>query len=247
MPVQPAGWGAAQAAFYAETIAGSTYTAALLPRLGPAPASLCDIGAGSGLIAGQWLPSGTPWQAVEPEPFMQTLLSEVAHARQLRLQLHPCIWQNLPAEVSADTVLAANVGATHHEALRFFQAMQGRWRREMVWVVAAQDGPSTFCLAGFLPPELHGADTQPAVQRTLAELGIAHAPQSVDFVDWQYRASFSSLEAAQAHFLDRLQLPQGGDRAQAVSNFVAQHAKPLAGAWQLTCQKRSAVLRWTHP
>lgn len=247
--VRPAGWNAAQADFYAETIAASDYAEVVAPHLRGPVDDFLDVGAGSGLIAGRVLGDGARWTAVEPEPAMQARLHARAAqlaARGIRLSLHPTTWAAMPAEACGNVLMAANLGATHYEAAEFHTAMQPRWRREMVWVVAAQDGPSTFCLAGFLPPELHGAPTQPAVERTLAQLGPGRAPDEMTTVNWSYRVTFPDLAAAQAHFLDRLALSPGSHRARAIADFVSRHARLGADGLTVSCPKRSAILRWRH-
>lgn len=245
--VRPAGWDGAQADFYAETIAASDYAEVVAPHLRGPVQDFLDVGAGSGLIAGHVLGDGARWTAVEPEPAMQVRLRARATqlaARGIRLILHPTTWAAMPAEACGDVLMAANLGATHYEAAEFHAAMQPRWRREMVWVVAAQQGPSTFCLAGFLPPELHGAPTQPAVERTLDQLGPGRAPDEMTTVDWSYRVRFPDLATAQAHFLDRLSLSPGSERARAIAGFVGRHAETRVEGVTVGCPKRSAILRW---
>ncbi|HVS19307.1 MAG TPA: class I SAM-dependent methyltransferase [Planctomycetota bacterium] len=245
--MRPAGWDAVQADFYAETIAASDYAEVVAPHLRGPIDDFLDVGAGSGLIAGRVLGDGARWTAVEPEPAMQARLRARAAqlaARGIRFSLHPTTWAAMPPGAVGDVLMAANLGATHYEAAEFHIAVQPRWRREMVWVVAAQNGPSTFCLAGFLPPELHGAPTQPAVERTLAQLGPGRAPDEMTTVDWSYRVRFPDLAAAQAHFLDRLALSPGSDRARAIADFVGRHAQMRAEGVTVGCPKRSAILRW---
>jgi hypothetical protein len=114
----------------------------------------------------------------------------------------------------------------------------------MHWVVAAQAGPSSFCLAGFLPPELHVCDTRPAFERTLEQLGPERAPDDTRFADWHCRIVFADLPTAQAHFLDRLALAPETAKAVEVCRFVARHALPTAAGIEVSCAKRSAVLTW---
>jgi hypothetical protein len=120
----------------------------------------------------------------------------------------------------------------------------GRWQDAMHWVVAAQAGPSSFCLAGFLPPELHVCDTRPAFERTLEQLGPERAPDDTRFADWHCRIVFADLPTAQAHFLDRLALAPETAKAVEVCRFVARHALPTAAGIEVSCAKRSAVLTW---
>lgn len=160
------------------------------------------------------------------------------------LEIHACTWQELPAAVCARRLLAANLGATHHEASVFFDAMVGRWQDDMHWVVAAQAGPSSFCLAGFLPPELHGCDTRPAFESTLEQLGPARAPDDIRFADWLCRFVFADLPTAQAHFLNRLALAPDTAEAVEVCRHLARHALPMADGIEVSCAKRSAVMSW---
>lgn len=245
--IRPQRWDDVQARFYAETIAASDYVERLAPLMGTGWTDFVDIGAGSGALGSRLASAGARWQAVEPQPAMQALLQQqhaALRARGVTLALHPCAWQELPAPVGAQRLLAANLGATHCEAAAFFDAMAGRWRHSMHWVVAAQAGPSTFCLAGFLPPELHGADTQPACERTLQQLGPRRAPDDIRFADWHCRYVFANLHEAQSHFLDRLALAPGSALAVEVERHVERCAvQGLAGV-EVGCPKRSAVMTW---
>lgn len=240
-------WGDAQARLYADTIAASDYAARVSPLLGGAWTEVLDIGAGTGELTRPRLSPGARWIAIEPHEVMVRHLVGLRPRlaeRRIRLDVLQVAWQALPPSVAGDDLLAANLGATHHEPAAFFEAMRGRWRRAMHWVVAAQHGPSTFCLAGFLPAELHGADTTPAVERTLAALGASRAPRSVRLADWAYRCVFADAAAAQAHFLDRLGLEADSARGREVVAYVARHARPVALGVEVGCAKRSAVLTW---
>jgi hypothetical protein len=243
----PAHWDDDQAEFYARTIAQSGYADAVVPLLGGPFADVLDIGAGSGELTARVLTDGARWSAVEPQPAMQRRLLAQKPSLTLRgieLVLHPQTWQALPSDMVAHTVLAANVGATHHEAARFFDAMRPRAQKNMLWVVAAQHGPSTFCAAGFLPPDLHGADTQPAIDHCLTDLGSQRQPHALLFAEWDYRVVFPDVGQAQAFFLQRLALQQDSGKGQAVCEFVARHVQPHTDGVTACCRKRSAILRW---
>lgn len=245
--VLPTRWDDSQARFYAETLEVSDYVERVAPLLGAHWDDFLDIGAGSGALGARLVCDGGVWKAVEPQPAMQALLDQQRtplSARGARLELHACTWQALPIAVRARRLLAANLGATHHEAGVFFDAMRARWQDAMQWVVAAQTGPSTFCLAGFLPPELHGSDTQPAFERTLEQLGPDRAPDDIRLADWHCRFVFADLQAAQAHFLNRLGLAPGTAKAVEVCRHVARHATPTTAGVDVGCAKRSAVLSW---
>lgn len=245
--VRPSRWDDGQARFYAETIESSDYVDRVAPLLGPPWKDFLDVGAGSGALGARLVGDGGRWAAVDPQPAMRALLERQRmplSARGASLEIRAGTWQDLPADLRARRLLAANLGATHHEAGVFYDAMVGRWQDAMHWVVAAQAGPSSFCLAGFLPPELHGCDTRPAFERTLEQLGPERAPNDIRFADWHCRFVFADLPSAQAHFLDRLALAPDTAKAVEVCRFVARHALPTAAGIEVSCAKRSAVMRW---
>lgn len=245
--VRPSGWDDRQASFYAQTIEASDFVERVAPWLGSRWEDFLDVGAGSGALGARLVSDAGRWAAVEPQGAMRALLEHQRtslSARGATLELHACTWQDLPTVVRARRLLAANLGATHHEAGKFFDAMVGRWQDAMHWVVAAQAGPSTFCLAGFLPLELHGSQTQPAFERTLQALGPDRAPDDIRFADWQCRFVFADLPAAQAHFVDRLALAADCDKAVEVCRYVARHALPTSAGLEVSCAKRSAVMTW---
>jgi hypothetical protein len=243
-------WGDAEAAWYADVIAATAYAGAVARCL-PGPFDdLLDVGAGSGVLAPKLLGSAARWRAVEPQALMRQRLRAMAESltdRAVVLELHGCGWEALAAGVEAEVLLAANLGATHHAAAAFFDAMRTRWRRAMHWVVPAQRGPSTFCLAGFLPPELHGADMQPAHERTLAQLGAARAPERIAYADWRFDARFADAEAAAGHCCDRLGIAADSARARAITAWVHAHGVADARGFVIGCAKRSAVLSWGEP
>lgn len=240
-------WDDAQALFYARTIAQSNYAERVAPLLDGPWAHLLDIGAGSGALGARLVPPGGRWTAVEPQAAMQDLLETMQPAlaaRDVELRIQRSTWQDMPTGLQATGLLAAHLGVTHHQAADFFDAMAGRWAHGMRWVVPAQAGPSTFCLAGFLPQELHGADKTPAFERTLAMLGPTRAPQRIRFTDWRCRVVFADLAAAETHFLERLALVVDTDRAREVCRYLSLHVRPVSGGLEVACRKRSAVLAW---
>jgi SAM-dependent methyltransferase len=243
-------WGDAEAAWYADAIAATDYASAVLRCL-PGPfGDLLDIGAGSGVLAAGVLGRGARWRAVEPQALMRQRLRQRAESladRAVVLELHGCGWEALAPDVRAEVLLAANLGVTHHDAAAFHDAMHARWRRSMHWVVPAQPGPSTFCLAGFLPPELHGAEMQPAYERTLAQLGTGRAPDRIAYADWRFDARFANAEAATGHCCDRLGIAADSARVRAVAAWVHAHGVADARGFVIGCAKRSAVLSWGEP
>lgn len=247
------GWSAAagneraQARFYLEMIAQSDYARQLAPVVGQNFSDVLDVGAGGGHLTRQCLTAGAKWLAIEPSRIMgealakqrSSLLKSGIHLTHLSLP-----WQDIPEQTDAQTVFAFNLGATHHEAAKLFEALARRAKREMVWAVPAQHGPSTFCLAGILPPELHGSDTRPAFERTLENLSASHQPVRIYFVDWHCRMTFRSPELAIEHFLTRLDVRLTSDKGQAISDFLRFRLKRDGQGHRLACPKRSAVMRW---
>ena len=246
----PEGWSDVHAEFYAATLDESDYAQRVAPVLGGSFGDVLDVGAGSGVLTRRCLAPGASWRAVEPNAAMRARLENLRAPLErvgIALLIDPRPWQALDATLRADTVLAANLGATHHDASRFAEAMAPRFARTMTWVVAAQSGPSTFCLAGFLPSELHGADVRPAHLATLDALSPTFRPDTVAFVDWTCRKTFQSLAHAQAHFVERLAIDGASPRGSAVKAFVAARADVRTEGVTVACAKRSAVLRWIGP
>lgn len=256
-PVQPAtrreaGWHGplspeAQARLYLEILEESDYAERLAPVVGGDHRDVLDIGAGNGALSRRCLARPARWLAVEPNVAMGEALARLRPqlARDgVDLAHLATTWQGLPESFCAESVFAFNLGATHHEADALFDDLAERCRREMVWVVPAQYGPSTFCLAGFLPPELHGADTGPAFERTLAALAREQQPQAIDFVDWQCRLTFKSRELVVRHFLERLELASDSAHGRAVADYLDYRLGPGGEEARIVCAKRSAVLRW---
>ncbi len=209
----------AQARLYLDLLAESDYAQRLAPVVGSDYREVLDIGAGNGALTRCCLGRPARWLAIEPNPAMGAALAVMRSslaAQGVDFAHLPLRWEELPEAVMAETVFAFNIGAAHHESDVLFDSLANRAKREMIWVVPAQRGPSTFCLAGFLPPELHGADTTPAYERSLARLSMAQQPNGIDFVDWTCRLSFSSRAAAAEHFLERLDLHAGSAHGRAV-------------------------------
>lgn len=241
-----------QAAFYCRSIETSTYASVLSSPISQyiteSHKRCLDIGAGSGILTRMCLRSGMDWFAVEPNLYMQSVLQQQAKALQnsnIYLHIVDSTWENLPETYCAEIVLACNVGATHHNPADFFHAMAPRCQT-MTWVVAAQEGSSTFCAAGFLPQELHGASITPAIDKTLSMLSPHEQPHQITLHDWIFRAKFEHVDAAISHFLNRLDLKPGDShRAQPISSYITKHAEIGADGVVIACKKRSAVLNWS--
>ena len=238
----------AQARLYLDLLAESDYAERLAPVVGSDYHDVLDIGAGNGALTRRCLARPSRWLAIEPNAAMGEALAALRPALAalgVDLAHLPLRWEELPDALVAETVFAFNLGATHHESDALFDQLAGRCRREMIWVVPAQRGPSTFCLAGFLPPELHGGEMTPAYERTLARLAAEQQPNGIDFVDWTCRLSFSSRAAAAEHFLERLDLHADSAQGRAVLDYLDTHLAADDAAVRITCAKRSAVLYWT--
>ena len=237
----------AQARLYLEILEESDYAQRLAPVVGGGYHDVLDVGAGSGALTRLCLGRPARWLAVEPNTAMGDALSALRPglaAQGIDLAHLPLRWEEMPEALAAETVFAFNMGATHHEPDALFDSLAERARRAMIWVVPAQAGPSTFCLAGFLPPELHGADTTPAFERTLGRLAADQRPASIQFVDWQCRLSFTSRAMAVRHFLERLDLSSDSPHGQAVSDYINYRLGPNGEEASIVCAKRSAVMVW---
>lgn len=239
---------AAHARLYLDMIAESDYAEKIAPGVGMTTGSVLDIGAGAGDITRRCLAGPARWIAVEPNPEMRRVLASLQaplEIKSIQLEILPLQWQSLPSEVVADTAFAFNVGATHHQADALFEAMLGRQIKTMVWVVPAQNAPSSFCLAGYLPPEIHGESERPAYLNTLAQLGSKRKPHDIEFVDWECRYTFSSKETLLSHFRERLAIQRGSNEARNLENHVLEKIETSGAGLQVCCSKRSAVMRWT--
>ncbi len=235
------------ARWYLDMIDQSDYAEKLAPVVGMTQGMALDIGAGSGAVTRRCLSKNACWIAVEPNAEMgRVFLSHVAKLAGQGIQtlLMALRWQDLPADVFADTAFAFNVGATHHEAAQLFDNLAARRLKEMVWAVPAQKALSTFCLAGYLSPEFHGDQCTPAYLRTLEQLGLERRPERIDFVDWTCRYRFRSLKEAISHFLDRMGLAEGSPEAGEVKTHLIGKLGDESGEVRISCPKRSAVMRW---
>jgi hypothetical protein len=225
----------------------SNYAEKVAPVIGKAKGTILDIGAGSGALTRHCLAGPSTWIAVEPNVEMRSVLASLQPSLEkklIQLEVIPARWQDLPCDISASTAFAFNIGATHHEARSLFNTLQGRGLKAMVWVVPAQEAPSSFCLAGYLPPEIHQEDTTPAYLKTMAQLGPSDRPHSIAFVDWMCRYTFTSNEALLSHFKERLGLKDGTDKARDLECYLRKKIKSSKVGMQISCEKRSAVMRW---
>ncbi|WP_372015532.1 class I SAM-dependent methyltransferase [Tistrella mobilis] len=246
-------WADADAAFFAEQLARSDYARNLGDTLralyGGRPRSLIDIGAGSGLLGQAVIARGGRWCAIEPNAHMRGRLAGLAEVRpDLSIEIRDAVWQELaPADPAApaDLVLCANIPGPIGQA----RALHARTRplgRMLAWIVPAQAGPRSWCLAGFLPSHLHGEDITPGDRLALDELGGDLAPDTVHLVPWTFRALFPDRAAARAHMLDHL-----GRRGHVVDDLEARLDRHLDlalveadGGVIAEAPKLSAVFLW---
>lgn len=245
-----AGDTSAHARLYLRMMAQSDYASRLAPVVGKNYSDILDIGAGSGSVTRHCLAAGARWCAVEPNPAMgEALAAQIPAltARGIRLEHVAARWQDLPQAVDANTVFAFNIGDNHHAAAALFDALAPRARREMVWIVPAQAAPASFCLAGFLPADFYGdnaANRQPAVERTLEQLGESRQPAQIDYIDWQCRFNFSTRKEAIQHFLERLDCSANSVQGCALLAYLDRALHPAGKGYPVACAKRSAVVRW---
>ncbi|MBV8165445.1 MAG: class I SAM-dependent methyltransferase [Alphaproteobacteria bacterium] len=246
-------WSDAAARFHAEALAQSDYVAvvggALRAALGPCP-SLLDIGAGCGSLGASLLDRTARWTAIEPNRFMQRALRRRAAAEpDWRLTVLGCRWQDAaPAMLAGHAVvLCANIpgltpSPTDHPAPLLAHLRTGADR--VAWVVPAQAGPRRFCLSGLLPPALHGEDTVPGHERTLAALGPRQAPRSLVLVDWTFRCRFDDLDRARRHLAASYGEPAWDQPGSALDHALRAVLRPSDDGLIAEVEKRSALMLW---
>jgi len=243
-------WSDAEAAFYARGMAESNYVekvGAVLRRLLGRPTSLLDVGAGEGPFGRMLVGPDGRWTCVEPNRLMVESLA--------RDQVHPPtqiiagVWQNLPLrglaadELCHDAVLATNVGGPIGETLAFVAAMRRLARHTFCWSLSAQNGPRKFCLSGFLPPDLHGEDVTPGVDRVLDQLTGAHLPDRQERVEWSFRTTFADIDAAELHFTNQFGL-HDASRKRLLKAWLNDRLVQTERGWMASAAKTSAILVW---
>ena len=242
-------WPDREAAFYAEHLAASNYVervgGRLLELFGPQQ-QLLDIGAGSGILGRHLLAPGGQWTVVEPNAFMRGSLQHLAaQAPSVGLSLHDGLWQDLAALAlsPAPTVLCANIPVSDGQAQAFLEQVRPLATQTLIWNLPAQEGPRTYCLSGFLPPQLHGSDMTPGYQLTLAELSDRWQPDHIHFTDWAFSTLFASPEAALMHFMEKLGALDGAAQGL-LERHVQDHLQKVPGGWLASAPKRAASLIW---
>lgn len=242
-------WDDREADFYADCIGRSDYARTVGSLLETAGfrnlASVIDIGAGDGTLSIPALHQGGTLTAIEPQPAMGRRLSSRCAGR-VRLGLLEARWQQVLGTLPRhEAVFAANIPGLTASSDRLYDAARPRWRTVMAWVVPAQKGPRSFCLAGLLPQHLHGGDETPGVALTLTSLGRQRAPDSVTTVPWTFRAIFQNHDDARAHVRRRMGLTPGDPRIRDVDEALEGRLRTLAdGRVEALVPKVSAVLIW---
>ncbi len=239
-------WPDAAAAFFAAGLDRSDYAAtvgrALRRALAPVTA-LLDIGAGSGVLGQAMLQPGSRWTAVEPSLHMRARLENTAGL--VRPRVIDAGWEDLPALARHDVVLCANIPGLTDRPRALLEICRPLARRAIAWVVPAQAGPRGPCLAGLLPPHLHGEDETPGVDLTLAALAPGDRPGRRVDIDWTFRALFPDRAAARRYFTDHYGDRLGGEAE--LDAVLAPQLKAVAGGLQAEARKRSAILIWAVP
>lgn len=242
-------WNDLDAAFYSEHLAASNYVervgGRLLEELGP-QRQLLDIGAGSGILGRHLLQPGGHWTAVEPNAYMRGCIQRLAaQAPAVSLNLHNGLWQDLGALalVPADTLLCANIPVADGQAEAFLAQIRPLARRTLVWNLPAQEGPRTYCLSGFLPPQLHRSDMTPGYQLTLDELSASAQPDHIHFTDWAFSTVFATPEAALMHFREKLGALDSAALGL-LERHLQDHLQATPGGWLASAPKRAASLIW---
>lgn len=242
-------WPDHEAAFYAEHLAASNYVervgGCLLQLLGP-QRQLLDIGAGSGILGRHLLAPSGQWTVVEPNAYMGRCIERLA-AREpaVSLSLHPGLWQDIGdlGLAPTQTVLCANIPVSDGQAQAFLERVRPLASGTLVWNLPAQEGPRTYCLSGFLPPQLHRSDMTPGYQLTLAELPASARPDEIHFTDWAFSTLFATPEAALMHFREKLGALDGAALGL-LERHLQDHLQPAPGGWLASAPKRAACLLW---
>lgn len=229
---------------YAAGIDASDYVANVAPvvrRHVTAVGDLLDIGAGGGQLGGALRDPAATWTAVEPAPVMRARLAALDHGP----VVHGCDWQDaaLPAR-GCDTVLAANIPAPMTAPADFLARCRAWARRTIVWIVPAQHGPRGLCLAACLPPEWHGEDTTPGVDKVLAGLAPEDRPDVIEEVAWTFALPVDDLGAIATHLADRLGFPPDDPRRPALLDHLDAQLIHGPHGSRLDVAKVSAVLVW---
>lgn len=231
---------------YASGIDTSDYVTRIAPPLRaaiPWVGDLLDVGAGGGQLGAALHDPGAAWTAIEPAPVMQARL----RSRVPPPILEPMGWREsglLPG--CADTVLAANMPAPLVEASAFLKRCRSWARRNVVWLIPAQNGPRGLCLAGCLPREWHGEDETPGVEIVLRSLLKAEHPAIVARVDWTFSLVIHDLSRIAAYLADRLGWTACDPRRPALREHLAAQATPAPGGHRLSVPRASALLVWRN-
>ena len=240
------------ARLYLRMMDESDYAERLAPVVGVLGGTVLDIGAGAGSLTRHCLAPGAHWLAVEPNPEMGCALESLRlplSGRGIRVEWISSRWEDLDRErrlggLKADHAVAFNMGATHHEADRLYDVMCACSPGAMTWVVPAQEAPSSFCLAGYLPEKFWNQSCTPAYQRTLDQLGAGRQPERIELVDWTCRSSFASREDVLTHFMGRLDIPMNATTAVVLRDVLNRKLDHEKAGNVVSCTKRSAVLFW---
>jgi len=229
---------------YAAAMDASDYVAAVAPLVrsaAPDIGGLLDVGAGGGQLGHALRPADARWTAIEPSPTMR--------ARLLRFSDPPvvlsCGWETSDVAPGAhDTVLAATMPATMDNPGIFLSRCRTWARRQVVWVVPAQNGPRGLCFAGCLPRHWHGEDETPGVDVTLRGLPPADRPGRIHTVEWTFTGVVESVAPLADFLADRLGWAVDDIRRIELAQHLAARAKPHAKGFCLEIARRSAVLGW---
>jgi SAM-dependent methyltransferase len=229
---------------YAAAMDASDYVAAVAPlirRAAPDIGDLLDVGAGGGQLGHALRPAHARWTAIEPSATMRSRLLRFSDPPVVL----PCGWETSGVASGAhDTVLAATMPATMDNPEKFLKHCR-RWaRRQVVWVVPAQNGPRGLCFAGCLPHRWHGEDETPGVDVTLRGLPPAEQPHHIDTVEWTFSGVVESVDELAGFLADRLGWAVDDVRRLELAKHLAAQAKPHAKGFCLEIARRSAVLVW---
>lgn len=229
---------------YAAAIDTSDYVARVTPlvRAGvPDIGDLLDIGAGGGQLGRALREPHRCWTAIEPSPGLRARLAAFDDAPHVLA----CGWEDaiVPAG-SHDTVLAANIAAPLQRPEAFLTRCLAWARREVVWVVPAQQGPRGLIFAGCLPTEWHGEDETPGVDIVLRDLPRHAQPRAIAFAEWTFSAVVADLGVLAHYLADRLGWMPSDSRRQQLTIHLSAQASPDRDGYRLNIARTSAVLFW---
>lgn len=230
---------------YASAIDESDYVAKVAPlvrELVPDRGTLMDIGAGGGQMGAALRMQGQDWTAIEPAPVMQQRL----RALQAPPNLVPYGWRDAGEVARADTVFAATMPAYLTDTQDFFRQCRAWAKRQIIWIVPAQNGPRGLILSACLPREWHREDETPGIDLVLPALE-ANPPHHMRVQDWTFSLTLKDLPFFASWQADRLGWADDDSRRAELFAHLKRKGIATSDGVRLSCPRRSAILVWNLP